>query len=256
MRFRSLRSIATVIGLATGIHSSLFAQPPASSSKTSSVPFIGCKSDGQIGPREAPTGTNQTIPIPTATAQKLAYYKAEDGLGVLAPIGWYCFGTYGSNGSSLFVSPQQLDSKNLFSTNWKGFTGPVIQLATEFGDTSGRFGVASIIARVFPAYKAFVRKVIAGGFASASDFPFGPYPTDKLVYKSKGIVEYQTPAEKDGLGTQSRLMKNSSPISGVEILAGETPDLISLASRLSPDMTDLTSIIIQQVERDGAKPNP
>ncbi len=197
----------------------------------SAVPFVGCKSDGQIGPLRAPTGQSRVLPIDKETAQRLAYYKAEQGFGVLAPRGWYCFETYGSGGGSLFVSPQPINAHDLFSESWKGFIGPAIQFATDVGGTSGRFEVARIVARVFPAHRAFVRDVIAEGIDPASDFPFGPYPSDKLTYKNKETVEYETPAHKEGLGTQSRLQKNGDPIRGVVILVGEDTDLLSLATR-------------------------
>src|SRR5215469_12091388 len=73
------------------------------------VPFIGCKSDGQVGQFDAPKGTNKSVSIPVEAAQKLAYYKAKQGPGVLAPRGWYCFETYGSSGGSLFISPKPMD---------------------------------------------------------------------------------------------------------------------------------------------------
>jgi hypothetical protein len=219
------------------------------------VHFIGCQSDGQVGPLDAPKGSNKVVQIPMALAQRLAYYKAEEGIGVLAPVGWHCFGTYGSNGSNLYLSPQPIDATIVFSDNWKGFTGPVIQISGEEGGTSGRYGVASMIARVFPTHSAFVRSVIASGLAEANDFPAGPYPKDQLVYKSKEVVEYQTPAQTDGLGTQSRLQKNADPIRGVAILVGNQhePSLVFLAARLPLEMEPLTSIIIQQVERDAAQ---
>jgi hypothetical protein len=218
---------------------------------SSFVPFVGCKSDGQGGPLEAPKGKSKILPIAKEKAQRLAYYKAEQGVGVLAPRGWYCFETYGSNGGSLFVSSQPIDADTLFSTSWKGFTGPVIQMSAELGGTSGRFGVARIIARVFPAHRAFVRKVIAEGIERAGDFPSGPYPNDKLIYRSKETVEYETPAHTDGMGTQSRLQKNGDPIRGVAILVGPDTDLFSLAMRLPYETNDLAPIIIQQVERDA-----
>jgi hypothetical protein len=83
--------------------------------------------------------------------------------------------------------------------------------------------------------------------------PFGPYPNDKLLYKSNEIVEYQTPAGRDGLGTKSRLPKNSDPISGVAILAGADTDLFQLSSRLPPNLAGLTPTIIRQVERDAVQ---
>src|SRR5215831_3930706 len=92
----------------------LFAQQPhaAASSKkqVASVPFVGCQSNGRVGPLEAPTGKGATISISPEAGQRVAYYKAERSTGVLGPRGWYCFGTYGSSGATLFVSPQPIDA--------------------------------------------------------------------------------------------------------------------------------------------------
>jgi hypothetical protein len=199
---------------------------------------------------KAPAGTSKLVPISADLANHLAYYKSGQGFGVLAPRGWSCFGVYGSNGYALYVSPERVTTTNLFSITWTGFTGPAIELVGENGDTSGRFGVARVIARVFPAHKSFVEGVIAEGIAPADSFPFGPYPGDKLTYRSKQMVEYETPANTAGLGTNSRLKKNTYPISGAAILMGDAPDLMFLAVRLSPDLTDLASPIIQQLELD------
>lgn len=110
-----------------------------------------------------------------------------------------------------------------------------------------------MMARVFPSRHELVRKVIEEGIEPANLFPSGPYPKDKLTYRSKDRVEYETPAETDGVGTQSRLLKNADPIYGVAILVGGAPDLAYLAVRLPPEMMDLAPLIIQQVERDAAK---
>jgi hypothetical protein len=214
------------------------------------VPFVGCESDGQVGPAKAPTGKSKLVPISADSANHLAYYKSEQ-FGVLAPRGWFCFGVYGSNGYALYVNPEPVTASNVRSSTWTGLTGPAIELAGATGDTSGRFSVARVIARVFPAHKSFVEDVIAEGIEPASSFPFGPYPADKLTYRSKQMVEYETPANTEGLGTNSRLKKSAYPISGVAILVGDTPDLLLLAVRLSPDLTDLASPIIQQLERDA-----
>ena len=120
----------------------------------------------------------------------------------------------------------------------------------EYGGTSGRFGVASTIARVFPARREFVENVIKEG-ESASSFPMGLYPNDQLIYKSKEIVEFQTLANEDGLGTKSRLQKDADPISGAVILIGRNPDLLSISIPFSPKLVDLVPVIIQQAERDA-----
>jgi len=218
--------------------------------KWTTVPFVGCKSDGQTGPVEAPGGTDKKLAIPAASASRLAYYEAKFGSGVLAPRGWHCFCTYGSNGSSLFVSPRSIGSAEFFSAQWKGFDGPAIQISIMLGDTSGRFSVARDIARVFPAHSLFVGDVIAEGIEPASEFVFGPYPDDTLNYLTREMVEFRTPANTDGMGTVSWLRKNSDPISGVLIVSLEEPDLLHLSVRLPLKMAELIPLIVQHAEPD------
>jgi len=228
----------------------LLAQEKAASPQPTavSVPFIGCKSGGQVGSAEAPKGTSTSVPITAQEAQGLAYYESSPGFGVLAPRGWHCFGTYGSGGDALFVSPQPIDTA-IFAPGWKGFAGPAIEFTHRFGGTFGRFAVAEVIARVFPAYRAFATHVME---FPAPQFAFGPYPKDSLTYKGTTVVEYKTPPQTEGLGTHSSLLKNGSPIEGVAILIGQTPDLLLLSVRLPPDLTGLTSAIVRQVESDPA----
>ena len=114
--------------------------------------------------------------------------------------------------------------------------------------------MAHVVARVFPSRRAFAERVATEGIDEP--YVFQPYPTDVLAYKSATIVEYQTPAEREGLGTTtSWLLKNDRPISGVAMLIGGTPDLVQLSFRLPPDLADLAPVIIQQVERDAALPH-
>jgi hypothetical protein len=215
------------------------------------VPFVGCASDGQAGPQAAPTGPSKALANSPAVTQRLAYYKAEYGPGVLAPRGWHCFSIYGSDGSNLFVSPDALDSKTLLSMDWKGFAGQVIQISIAEGGTSGRFEVAKAIARVFPAYKQFAQNVIAEGLEPASDFPSGPYPNDKLTDRGKNVVEFETPANTQGLGTDSRLLPNASPIDGVAMITGTDTDLVQLSARVSAKDQELIPLIVKQVESDA-----
>lgn len=213
-----------------------------------SVPFVGCKSDGQQGPVDAPHGESKVVPVTAQAAQRLAWYQADPGLGVLAPRGWHCFGLYGSAAVNLYVSPEPFAAEK---PDWRGFSGPAIELSNFDGETSGRFEVASTIARVFPAHTAFVREV-----EQLFDFwrpeSSAPYPTDKLTYKSKEVVEYETPAQTQGLGTQFRLGKSAGSIRGVAILAGDAPSLLQLSVRLPRGLDSLTPVIIRQVERDAA----
>lgn len=155
--------------------------PLVAQRKTIPIPFVGCKSDGQVGPQPAPKGTSISLPVAETVSQPLSYYESAQGLGVLAPQGWYCSGTYGSGGDTLYVSPQPIDPRNLFSGKWSGSAGPAIILSLRFGGTSGRFQVAEVIARVFPS---FVARVSPENLEPASSFPTGPYPKDVLTHKS------------------------------------------------------------------------
>lgn len=226
---------------------------PAAPLTKAEVPFVGCPSDGQAGPQDAPSGNSMVLPITAAAAQQLAYYKARDGIGVLAPRGWHCLNTYGSGGAGLFVSPEPITFANLVSSTWTGFAGPAVDLGEVDAGTSGRFVVAHAIARVFPAHKSFVESVIAEGIEPEGNFPFGPYPTDKLTYRGSELVEYETPANTNGLGTDFGLTKNARPIKGMALLLGQELDLTELAVRLPASQDDLTPVIIQQAERDATQ---
>ncbi len=150
------------------------------------------------------------------------------------------------------MSPDPINTSDLNSMDWKGFTGQVIEVSEMDGGTSGRFEVAKVIARVFPAYKAFAQKVIAEGIEPASDFPFGPYPSDKLTYRGNNIVEFETPPNAQGLGTDSRLQANASPIKGVAIIAGADTDLVQLSARVPASDSDLIPAMVGQVEKEAA----
>ena len=110
--------------------------------------------------------------------------------------------------------------------------------------------MAHVIARVFPSRRIFAERVATEGIDEP--YVFQPYPKDVLAYKSAKIVEYQTPAQTDGLGTTFWLLENDKPISGVAMLVGDPPDLVHLSVRLPPNLADLAPVIIQQVERDAA----
>ena len=245
-----------VVVIALCLPSDVLAQKkPAGAAHEVRVPFVGCASDGQVGPLEAPKGVDQVVQIEAGAAKRLAYYKSVNGPGVLGPRGWHCFGVYGSSGGNTFVSPVAHKPSEVFSDDWK-VDEPAVDAERILGSSGGRSYVAEVVARVFPTRRAFVQRIIAEFGGNESDFPFGPYPEDKLVYLSNSIVEFQTPPHTKGLGTSSWLRANDSPVNGVEILQRDgsedsDPDLISLSVRLPKTLNDLTLPIIRQLERDN-----
>ncbi|MDE3201799.1 MAG: hypothetical protein KGN79_12865 [Acidobacteriota bacterium] len=244
---KSILILAATVALSTSATICMCAQNRVT------VPFVGCKSDGQMGPIAAPHGHDVSVSIPANLAIKLSWYEGQYGPGVLAPRGWDCFSTYGSNGSTLFVTPNAIDSKLFFSSDWRGFSGPVIQVSIADGETSGRFEVARAIARLFPAYTQFLRNVIAEGIEPAANFPSGPFPGDKVRRIVKNIVEFETPAMQQGLGTTSRLRPDTDPIAGVAMLVGEEPSLFQLSIRTPAQERYLVRAIIKQFEQNVSR---
>jgi hypothetical protein len=80
---------------------------------------------------------------------------------------------------------------------------------------------------------------------------FAPYPKDQMVYQSPTIVQYRTPPNTKGLGTEWASSKpNEHPIDGLVMLTNEASRPLRLvfgAVRLPPELADLTPTIIQEV---------
>lgn len=204
------------------------------------IPFVGCASDGQLGPVAGPR-RGAAISVPRAAEGRLAYY-ASDALGVVAPRGWHCFGLYGSNGAILIVTPEPHGAADFLDRNVP-LRGPAIQISLSNGGTSGRFAVADLIARLFPAYMSFARRAAAED--AGYSLPAGPYRSDTLHRRSASEVGYTTPARREGLGTHTRLAANGVPIHGLVILHPvDDWDAIELAVRLPRGQAGLAPLIV------------
>jgi hypothetical protein len=130
------------------------------------VPFVPCDSDGQVGPIRGPKDNGKAPSVPDWAAPNLAYYATSE-MGVLAPRGWHCFGMYGSAGATLTVTPEPHRADEFFNEKF-GLSGPAVQLSWISTDTSGRFEAARVVARLFPAKRDFVQRVIQEGLEPAS----------------------------------------------------------------------------------------
>jgi hypothetical protein len=146
------------------------------------------------------------------------------------------------------VTPERHAADDLLHQGTK-LTGPTVELSRIEGGTSGRFAVAKIAARIFPAAKAFVQQVIDEGIIPKEEFISGPYPDDRLVRRSDTEVEFATPGGREGMGTGGKLTKNDQLISGVAILLpSEDMGLVMLRVRLPPEMRSLSPTIVMTVE--------
>lgn len=229
---------------------SLGRQNTANGGKTAKmlVPFVGCKADGQAGPVDAPQAPKHRVELDVKVAQRLAIYEAEVGPLAIGPSGWSCLALYGSGGVTLYVTPGQLN--DVFTSKWPGITGPGIAASSISGETSGRFMVAQVVARVFPKERSFVLGIIEAYGVPAKNYPFGPFLSDRLNYLNDHTVEYQTRSRSEGLGTLvGRFRPSDNAIRGVTILEKPGFDLRHLAVRLPQSLNDFTTIVIQQFER-------
>ncbi len=218
-----------------------------------SVPFVGCPSFGQVEVLAAPKETDKSIVIGEQDAMALAYYKSADGITVLAPRGWYCQGVSGSSGAVLYLGPGPIVHS---SSGWDGLSGAAMEVNHLSGAASGRYEIAELVSRVFPAYRSLARQV----WDLDSPLPSGPYPKDTFTYRGRTVVEYRTPAQTEGVGNfHSWLGKSDLPIAGAAILlreptqdVGTIPDLLLLSVRFPGDLSRLAPTIIRYFEGEVA----
>ncbi|HEY2381397.1 MAG TPA: hypothetical protein VGK48_09500 [Terriglobia bacterium] len=240
-----------LFGVAFRIDVTRASQARSGTASDLSVTFVGCKSDGQAGSLETPTNPGIDVQLDSTIARRLSIYKAAVGDAILGPRGWFCFATYGSGGATLYITPEPLKPASAPKSFWDQITGPItgsaIQASVLYGDTSGRYAVAEIAARVFPTQRSLALNLLA---EAGMQIPSRPYPGDRLTYVNERIVEYETPGRAQGLGTSvsgGRLQQNVDSIRGVAILE---PGffLHHLAVRLPQKMIDLAPHVIRQFE--------
>jgi len=214
------------------------------------IPFVGCPSDGQNGPQPVPRGKARAVDIVPRFAARLAFYRGAYDGGVIAPRGWHCVSLYGSNGAFLVVTPQARTANDLLFHHTL-ITGPAIQMSYVLGGTSGRFEVASVAARYFPKYRAFVDAIIREKLVPPRDFVFSPYPADRFIHREDRWVQVETPPHMKGLGTSSRLRADDLPIRSVAHIDDRDgdPNLTQLTIKLLPEARDLLPIIAGQVRQ-------
>jgi len=80
-----------------------------------------------------------------------------------------------------------------------------------------------------------------------SSFDAEPYPDDQLQYLSDRMVEFVTPPNHTGLGTEGLLEMSDLPIRGLIILnlQDEVNSLIELRVRLPAGLSSVAASIIQ-----------
>ncbi|BDC50292.1 hypothetical protein F183_A26080 [Bryobacterales bacterium F-183] len=192
--------------------------------RAETVPFVGCPSTGHASFPIPQSGPHRVDGISWETASKLAYYAYQHqgayiGGGVLAPRGWQCMAWLGSSGTSLIVSPR-VEVK----ADWEAPVGPAVIARWNAG--SGRFQTGELIARAFPEYRSRLKSHFTDFGVS---YVFRPFPYDTVVRRTPRIVEFQTPANRKGLGNLNGLPVAGALIYGAGVLQdGEDSFVITI----------------------------
>ena len=218
--------------------------PPPPLTAMIAAPHVGCRSDGQTGPRPAPAGRPR--PVSGQGADRVADYVMADGTRTLAPRGWRCVGRYGSDGSVLFVAPDEGTLRNLVAG--RPVAGPAVVRRLAVGDTSGRFAVASVAAMLFPSAARRVAAIEAEGVEGP--FRHGLPPGDRITRLGPYAALYTTGPGVRGVGTREELAPGRLAVDGMAVLGpSDYSDLQTMDARLDPAQRPLVSVMIADMRR-------
>jgi hypothetical protein len=198
-----------------------------------------------MGLSKRPTSESMPGPVEQRVAEEMAYYKAAHSPGVYAPKAWYCRAWSGSNGSVLVVTPKRIEPPYF---PLPIITGPAVMIESSDGGTSGRFHVAIIAAQLFPLVGSeFIMRVRQEHLIPDSSFDVESYPDDRVKYLSDRFVEFTTPANRNGLGTDGMLEVSSLPVRGLIILnlESEVNSLTEVRVRLPAGLNSVAEAIVQ-----------
>jgi hypothetical protein len=235
----SRTSLRICLGLACSLAGSAAVSATTASSQPR-APTINCVGNDQVDSSQVQKGASVAVPVEQSIADQMAYYKAEHGTGILAPRGWYCRAWNGSNGSFLAVTPKPIPPPYF---PLPSIGGPAVTIAIWDGESSGRVRVAVVASQLFSvAGSEFVARVRQEHLISDSAFDPESYPDDQLQYLSDRFVEYTTPANRSGLGTDGMLDMSNLPIKGLTVLSlvDEANSLTEVRVRLPPNLSSLT----------------
>jgi hypothetical protein len=209
------------------------------------VGAVGCPANDQMGPARLQAGESMPAPVEQRMAEQIAYFKAEGSPGVYAPKGWSCRAWYGSNGSVLVVTPKRIEPPYF---PLPMITGPAVMIETWDGGTSGRFHVAIVAAQLFPLLGSeFITRVRQEHLIADSSFDAEPYPDDQLRYLSDRLVEYTTPPNRTGLGTDGLFEMSNLPVRGLTILnlEAEVNSLTEVRVKMPAGLNSVAQAIVQ-----------
>jgi hypothetical protein len=184
-------------------------------------------------------------PVQKELAERLTYYQAVGSAGVFAPKDWSCRAWSGSSGSTLLVTPKRIEPPYFPLPT---ITGPAVVIQSSDTTSSGRFHAAIVAAQLFPLLgQELIARVRQEHLISDSSFELERYPDDQFSYLSDRLVEYSTPANRAGLGTEGLLETANLPVRGLTVLnpESETNALTEVRVRLPASLNAEAEAIVR-----------
>jgi hypothetical protein len=228
-----------------GLTLALAASWAACHAQESTVPFVGCPADGQMGPIAPPKGQAKVVSLGELPQGAISYYKGDQAPGVFAPAGWHCRVWYGSSGSGILVTPTPIDTTHFQPPK---VLGPAVEMGIAFAGTSGRFTVASFGARLFPRrLAAFIEGVRNERLVPDSELEPRRYARDSVRSMDSLLAAFTTPPGVSGLGTAGFLGPAEDPVHGVAVIAPDRtePDMTILQVRLGANLRKLEAGVLR-----------
>jgi len=209
------------------------------------VPVIECPSNEQAGGASSRPGVSIPVPLDGRMAGQLAYYRSERSPGVYAPRGWQCHGWDGLNGTILVVTPKSLQPPFV---PLPVVSGPAIAIETSDAAGPGRFHVAIVAAQVFALIgEDFITRIRQEHLIPDASFEAEPDADDQIQNISDRLVEFTTPPNRSGLGTNDMFEPSDWPVRGLIILnlPSELNSLTEVRVRLPPGMIGIAATVVQ-----------
>jgi len=241
MRSGAMRMAMLLYCAAAGVAQTATAQQPV----PVPVPLVDCPTNEQPGASGPRVGVSMPAPVDGRMAPQLAFYRSLNSPGVYAPRGWQCRGWDGSNGTILVVTPRRLEPPFY---PLPGIAGPAVMIQTSDAGSSGRFHVAIVAAQLFGLIAdEFIATIRQEHVVSDSALQAAPDPDDQVQYISDRLVQFTTPANRNGLGTDGLFEMSDRAVRGLIILNLERSvnSLTEVRVRLPPALDAVTTTIVQ-----------
>ena len=209
------------------------------------VPLVDCPTNEQPGHSAPRVGVSMPAAVDGRQAEQLAFYRSLNSPGVYAPRGWSCHGWDGSNGTILVVTPRPL-APPFYPP--PAIAGPAVMIQSSDAGSSGRFHVAIVAAQLFALIAdQFIATIRQEHVISDSALQAVPDPDDQIQYISDRLVQFTTPANRTGLGTDGMFALSDWAVRGLIILNLERDvnSLTEVRVRLPAPLNAVAATVVQ-----------